>query len=87
MTTHDFDCFLANGPAGEAADEAFADRLFERFEGDATPARSGGEDFVSFTLEASSLGAAMALAVEALEAEGYAVRRVEVWERATDLAA
>lgn len=87
MTTHDFDCYLAKGPADDAADEAFADRLFERFEGDATPGRRSGEALVSFTLEAESLGAALAVAVEALEAEGYAVRRVEMWEDQTRLAA
>lgn len=73
LETYSFDAFTTCDLSDDAEAHAV---LFERFGSDATPGVCSGEAFVDFELESPSLGAAVDVAVEALEALGAGITRI-----------
>ena len=70
--TYAFDLFIDRDIMQSEAEE----RLFELYEGDATPGVLSGEPFVTFHLEAASVGGAVDEALATLAELGLKARRL-----------
>ena len=71
-SAYEFDIFTDRDIMQSEAEE----RLFELYEGDATPGVLAGEPFVTFHLEAASVGAAVDEALATLAELGLKARRL-----------
>ncbi len=58
--------------------EAITGVLYERYQGDATPAIRIGQPLVGYSVEAPSMDGALRDAASFLEKEGYAILHVEI---------
>ncbi len=83
--TYEFSILLEAEFSGEPYPEAetrwldaITDVLYERYQGDATPAIRAGQPLVGYSIEAPSMDVALRDAVSFLEKNGYTVRRIEI---------
>lgn len=79
MPTYEFTIFLEDPHIldGDALLD-FADRIFDDFEGDVTPAISAGEALVECTMDGPGLEEALRRVIQVLNREGLTPRRVEM---------
>ena len=79
MRTYEFDIFVQwEGLADVEFLAKLEEPLFEAFQGDVTPAVMAGRPYVSATLEADSLEAAIRRVIEILKAEGMEPDRLQM---------
>ena len=82
MNDYDLDLYVrwdpVSDPAGVNFLDAYAERLFDLFEGDVAPAVTAGRPCIGGTVEAESLGDAVRRLVDAAEGLGLVPERVEI---------